>query len=294
MLVQPIANTVMGWPFFRKSLGFTTARKLPELSKLTLHKWYKNGAALQNNKPIKRVYLFNDEFTNFNESDIGIKAILLLSRLGYEVRIPLHKESGRTWFSKGLVRTAQKIANENVLLLKDIVSENSPLIGIEPSAILAFRDEYPELVNPELRLAAGKLSENALLFEEFFCREIENKHISSDAFTKVEKEILLHGHCQQKSVASTQSTLTMLSFPENYKVKEIPSGCCGMAGAFGYEKEHYDLSMKIGNMVLFPAVRSAPETTLVAAPGTSCRHQIKDGTGRDALHPVEIMYAALT
>jgi Fe-S oxidoreductase len=213
--------------------------------------------------------------------------------MGYQVRVPKHKESGRTWLSKGLIRTAAKIAKENILLLKDIVDENTPLVGIEPSAILAFRDEYPELAGEALRPAAEKLAKNALLFEEFFVREAEKGHIDVSIFTQEAKEILLHGHCQQKAIASTISTKQMLSFPVNYSVEEIPSGCCGMAGSFGYEAEHYELSMKIGELVLFPAVRKAGDQVLVAAPGTSCRHQVKDGTGREALHPVEIMYEAL-
>jgi Fe-S oxidoreductase len=117
--------------------------------------------------------------------------------------------------------------------------------------------------------------------------------ISRDLFTQDEKHIKLHGHCQQKAVASTAPTLRMLSFPVNYHVEEIPSGCCGMAGSFGYEKEHYDVSMTIGELVLFPAVRNASPDTIIAAPGTSCRHQIKDGTGKTALHPVQILYQAL-
>ncbi len=293
MAVQPIANAVMSTKIFRKALGFTTKRPLPALSRLTLNKWFGNGAALNSRNPGKRVYLFNDEFTNFHESDIGIKAILLLSKLGYEVRIPQHKESARTWLSKGLVRTAKKIATENVLLLKDLINDETPLIGIEPSAILAFRDEYPDLVEDGLRPASKELAKNALLFEEFFVREMEKGNISKKAFTDEKKEILLHGHCQQKAVASTLPTRQMLSFPDNYSVKEIPSGCCGMAGSFGYEAEHFDLSMKIGEMVLFPAVKNAAENTLITAPGTSCRHHIKDGTGREAKHPVEILYEAL-
>jgi len=124
-------------------------------------------------------------------------------------------------------------------------------------------------------------------------REAEKGKINSAQFTDAKQHIKLHGHCQQKAVASTATTLKMLSFPQNYTAEEIPSGCCGMAGAFGFEKEHYEVSMKIGEMVLFPAVREASEDTIISAPGTSCRQQIKDGTGRDALHPVEIMYAAL-
>jgi len=293
ILIRPLSNFVMNLSLFKKGIGFSEKRTLPPLSKLTLRRWYRNGAALKMENPKKKVYLFCDEFTNFHESDIGIKAILLLTKLGYEVRIPVHKESGRTWLSKGLVRTARMIANENVQLLKNIISEQTPLIGIEPSAILAFRDEYPELVDEPLREDARVIAEHALLFEEFFCREADKGNITPSSFTELPKEILLHGHCQQKSVASTLPTRQMLSFPGNYSVKEIPSGCCGMAGSFGYEKEHFELSMKIGELVLFPAVRSASEEILLAAPGTSCRHHIKDGTGREALHPVEIMFEAL-
>ena len=291
--VRPLANAVMSTKAFRRAAGFTTRRPLPALSGITLRRWYRNGAAFSQETLPRKVYLFNDEFTNFHESDIGIKAILLLRKLGYQVRIPVHRESGRTWFSKGLVRAARNIANENVMLLKDLITEEIPLIGIEPSAILAFRDEYPDIVSEELRPAARKLAANALLFEEFFIREAEKGNISQDNFTQVSQEILLHGHCQQKAVASTLPTRKMLSFPAHYTVKEIPSGCCGMAGSFGYEAEHYELSVKIGNMVLFPAVEKAAEQTLITAPGTSCRHHIKDGTGRQALHPVEIMYEAL-
>jgi Fe-S oxidoreductase len=174
-----------------------------------------------------------------------------------------------------------------------IISEKTPLVGIEPSAILAFRDEYPELVEKDLQDSAEKLAKNALLFEEFIAIEIDKGNITASDFTSEEKYILLHGHCQQKAVASTQPSKQMLSLPENYRVKEIPSGCCGMAGSFGYEKEHYELSMKIGEMVLFPAVRNAEEKMIISAPGTSCRHHIKDGTGKTALHPVEVLYDAL-
>ncbi len=292
-LMPGLSNAIMSTQLFRAALGFTTKRPLPRLSNLNLTKWYKNGAALRSGLPGRRVYLFNDEFTNYHESDIGIKAILLLTKLGYDVRIPQHIESGRTWLSKGLVRTAQNIANENIRRLRDVIGPDTPLIGIEPSAILAFRDEYPDLASADLKEDARKLAANALMFDEFFVREAEQGHISKEAFTSQKKEILLHGHCQQKAIASTLPTRNMLSFPTNYRVKEIPSGCCGMAGSFGYEKEHFELSMKIGSMILFPSVAEASEQTAISAPGTSCRHHIKDGTGRSAHHPVELMYEAL-
>lgn len=293
ILFQPFSNFIMNTTLLKKAIGFSSKRSVPKLSNITLNRWAGNKTHKPDQEIKGNVYLFNDEFTNYNESDIGIKAILLLTKLGYEVRIPKHMESGRTFLSKGLVKTSKKIAARNVELLNDLISEKSPLIGIEPSAILAFRDEYPDLVNKELQEAANMLAKNALLFEEFIAREMDAGNISSDYFTSEKKEIKLHGHCQQKAIASTAPTKRMLSLPENYEIEEIPSGCCGMAGSFGYEKEHYELSMKIGEMVLFPAVRSAEPETIICAPGTSCRHHIKDATGKHALHPVEILFEAL-
>ena len=272
-------------------IGFSMRRELPAFSNQSLAAWSKKSNLNKGSKGM--VWLFNDEFTNYNESDIGIKAILLLNRLGYEVRIPKHIESGRTFLSKGLVKESKNIANKNVSMLKNKVSEDTPLIGIEPSAILAFRDEYPELVDDYLKKEANEIASNALLFEEFIVNEVEKGNIVSEQFCDNEKHILVHGHCQQKAVASTLPTLKMLALPKNYTTKEIPSGCCGMAGSFGYEKEHYQLSMKIGEMILFPAVREANDDCLIAAPGTSCRHHIKDGTGKNAWHPIEILYDAL-
>ncbi len=292
-----IANAVYKNKFLSKillkSIGFSTKREMPLLYKTTLEKWFAKQKSVNGTYPNGKVYLFNDEFTRFNDTEIGIKTILLLNKLGYEVSIPKHRESGRTYLSKGLLRKAKKIANENVELLESLISEEHPLLGIEPSTILSFRDEYPDLVDESLLQKAKILAQNALMIDEFLAREIDKGNIKKEQFTSDFQEIKLHGHCQQKAVASTKSTLKILSFPEHYSVSEIPSGCCGMAGSFGYEKEHYDLSMKIGEMVLFPAVREAAQSTIIAAPGTSCRCQIKDGTKVDALHPVEILYNAL-
>ena len=277
-----------------KIFGFATERKFPLISKMPLDKWYaKKKSRLGSQFSNGRVYLFNDEFTRFNDTDIGIKAIMLLTKLGYEVVIPHHLESARTYLSKGLVKKAKKIATKNIRALKDIVDGTTPLLGIEPSAILTFRDEYLELVDTSLQKDAEALSKNVLMIDEFLSKEMEKGAIRQEQFTEEKRHIKLHGHCHQKALASTKPTLDILGFPKNYTVEEIPSGCCGMAGAFGYEKEHYDLSMKVGEMILFPAVRSALPETIIAAPGTSCRHQIKDGTQRTALHPVEILFDAL-
>ncbi|MDP4207904.1 MAG: FAD-linked oxidase C-terminal domain-containing protein [Bacteroidota bacterium] len=277
-------------------VGFAQERSIPLLAPKTLSSWAKINipqlnASLQNHD--RRIWLFIDEFTNYNDVEIGKKVIEFLQRLGYHIDIPKHKESGRTFLSKGLLRRAKSIANKNVSLLSPLITDEVPLVGIEPSCILTFRDEYPELVNKELVEKARLLAQNALFIDEFLAREIDRGIINEEMFTSDSREIKLHGHCQQKALISTECTRKILSLPVNFKVTEIKSGCCGMAGSFGYEKEHYDLSMKVGELVLFPEVRNSSEQTLIAAPGTSCRHHIKDGTGRTALHPVEILFDSL-
>jgi len=281
----------------KKLSGFSTKRSLPKVASTTLHRWYQQKQRNQINSSkistTKKVYLFCDEFTNYNDAEIGKKAVLLLEKLGYEVIIPTHIESGRAWMSKGLLRKAQKIANQNIELLSEFVTEDQPLIGIEPSAILTFRDEYPDLAWDKNIAAANDLAKYTFTIDEFIAAEITKGNISKDLFTKEAKHIKLHGHCQQKAISSVAPSVALMSFPENYTVEVIPSGCCGMAGSFGYEKEHYDLSMQIGELVLLPAVRSKHPETIIAAPGTSCRHQIKDGAQTKALHPVEVLFEAL-
>jgi Fe-S oxidoreductase len=290
-IIRPLANSLLRSRAFKKMIGFESKRDMPELARRTLKNWY--SAEPKYNHKNGKVYLYADEFTNLNESEIGIKAILLLNKLGYEVMIPEHVESGRTYISKGLLRKAKKLANKNVALLSELISDSVPLIGIEPSAILTFRDEYPDLVDKNLQEKAKSLAKNALLFDEFLAKEIENKNIDADLFTSNSKVIWLHGHCHQKVTASTLPTKKMLELPANYVVNEIKSGCCGMAGSFGYEKEHYKLSMQIGEINLFPAVRDAADSEIIAAPGTSCRQQIKHGTGKIAFHPIEVLWDAL-
>lgn len=285
----------------KKFSGFATKRSMPTMYKTTLLSWYKKNrnkkSGSSTSTPLgdgaRLVYLFCDEFTNYNDTEIGIKAIQLLEKLGYEVIIPEHIESGRAWLSKGLIRKGKEIANKNIALLHSIITAETPLIGIEPSAILTFRDEYPDLASDELLEKAKALSQHVLLIDEFIASEIEKGNISKEQFTKEKRNVKLHGHCQQKALSSVAPSVKLLSLPENYTVETIPSGCCGMAGSFGYEKEHYDLSMKIGELVLFPTVRMQTDETIIAAPGTSCRHQIKDGTGRKALHPVEVLWEAM-
>lgn len=287
-----ITNTVTG-NLIKRFSGFSVKRSMPRLSETTLLSWYRQHQKEIISTGKKKVHLFCDEFTNYNDAHIGKRAILLLEKLGYKVVIPRHGESGRAWLSKGLIRHAKKLANTNIALLSQVISADEPLIGIEPSAILTFRDEYPDLASDENLEAANALSKNVFLIDEFLANEIKKGAIRKEFFTKEPKLIKLHGHCQQKSISSVAASVTVLSLPEQYKVETIASGCCGMAGSFGYEKEHYDLSMQIGELVLLPTVREQTADTIIAAPGTSCRHQIKDGTGRKALHPIEVLYNAL-
>ena len=276
--------------FLKKALKIAPKREMPPIAKQTVFDYYKKQPKRLAN-PLKKVYLFNDEFTNYLDSEVGIAALKLLWALNYEVEIVKHPESGRSFISKGFLPQAKKVANENIHIFERYVSEEAPLIGIEPSAILSFRDEYLRLADdPE---AAKRLAKNTFLIDEFLKREIVAGNISADSFSSEKKKIKLHGHCHQKALSNVENTFAYLNLPKNYEVTIIPSGCCGMAGSFGYEEEHYEVSMQIGEQTLFPAVRKASEETLIAANGTSCRHQIFDGTSRKAVHPVQILADAL-
>lgn len=300
--VRPIYNAFVGCnataAILRRILHFSAERNLPRLSANTMCKLVSRmtGPVKPNGR---KVLLFADEFTNYQEAELGLKFAELLVGLGYVVEIPKHVESGRASISKGNLRHARKCAKKNLALLKDCVTEETPLVGIEPSCILSFRDEYPDLVSPENRNVAIELAKNCLLYDEFLCREIDAGRISSDMFSDRLIEIWLHGHCHQKSLIGVDKTVKAFGLLKNAKVNVIPSGCCGMAGSFGYEKEHYKTSLAIGEMILFPTVRKVAEQNkgtipmFVAAPGTSCRQQIKDGTGITVVHPIEILYSSM-
>ena len=294
-MVRPFYNFFATWKpsswVIKKMVRFSTDRQIPKLSRYGMRKLV---AKERQTVEGRKVYLFADEFTNHQEAELGLTFAKFLIKLGYRVEIPKHVESGRAAFSKGCLKLAKKYATKNVQMLSGIVNEETPLVGIEPSCILSFRDEYPDIVPAEMRDTAKLLAKNCLLFDEFIMREVEAGRINSGAFKEITAEIYLHGHCHQKSLIGVGKCAEMLKLIPGVKVNVIPSGCCGMAGSFGYEKEHYETSKAIGEMVLFPAVRKATEDkqkqVIVAAPGTSCRQQILDGTGVKALHPIEIMY----
>lgn len=300
-MVRPLYNLFATWKpsatIIKKIVRFSADRQIPTLSRYSMRKLVAQENKKASNTSGKKVYLFADEFTNHQEAELGLTFAKLLMKLGYSVEIPKHVESGRAAFSKGCLKLAKKYAVKNVQMLSGIISDDAPLVGIEPSCILSFRDEYPDIVPAEMCDTAKSLSKNCLLFDEFLMREVAAGNVSNEAFKSIDAEIYLHGHCHQKSLIGVGKSAEMLRLIPGVRVNVIPSGCCGMAGSFGYEKEHYDTSMAIGEMVLFPAVRKATgdkkKNVIVAAPGTSCRQQILDGTGVKALHPIEILYNCL-
>jgi FAD/FMN-containing dehydrogenase/Fe-S oxidoreductase len=292
-LMPSLVNLLVNTKFSKNILGIAEERNLPKLANKSFYKWYKSNKERLLNKPVTQmeIYLFIDEFVNYYDVTIGIDTLELLTDLGYKVHITNFKESGRSFISKGLLDKAKKIADCNVSFFKNRVSKETPLVGIEPSAILTFRDEYLSLAND--KEAAKAIANSTYTIEEFIKLEFDKKNIVSERFTSDIKTLKIHGHCYQKSLSNMESTFKMLSIPKNYKVSIISSGCCGMAGSFGYEKEHYKISMQIGEDTLFPKVRNMDEEVIIVASGTSCRHQIKDGTTKVSIHPISVLRKAL-
>jgi Fe-S oxidoreductase len=273
----------------KKMNGVASQRSLPLVSKSSLNSLKKKNQNINNS--IKSIYLFVDEFTDYLDAQIAFDAYDLLTALNYKVLFVNHEESGRTFISKGFLEQAKNVATKNVASFKGKISNQTPLVGIEPSAILTFRDEYKRLVDD--KDAAIEISKNTFLIEEFLSNEIKLGNIKPTQFTEDSKKLKIHNHCHQKALSNQKVTFDILNLPKNYTPTIITSGCCGMAGSFGYEKEHYEVSMNVGEQTLFPSVRKASSETLIIANGTSCRHQIKDGTNRDAFHPVSILLKAL-
>ena len=287
-IAPALTNLVLNTTFTKKIMGIATERSVPKLGSITLRKWYSQQ---KNSSKSKEVYLFCDEFTNYYDVSVGIDTITLLEKLGYRVLIVSHSESGRSFISKGFLKEAKKVANENIDIFKKLITDTIPLIGIEPSAILSFRDEYLRLADD--KESAEKIAKNTFTFEEFMQREVNAKNITSSHFNKKSQVIKIHGHCHQKALSSTHATFAILNLPTNNKVTIMNTGCCGMAGSFGYEKEHYKVSMQVGEDTLFPKVRKTERDTIIVAAGTSCRHQIFDGTKRTSLHPATVLLNAL-
>ncbi len=288
-IVPGVTNFFTNTSLVKRILGVAAQRSVPNLSNQTLSAWLKKHPK---NKASKKLYLFNDEFTNYYDAGIGKDTVFVLEKLGYEVITVAHEESGRSYISKGFLKEAKVIANKNIAIFKNLISEETPLVGIEPSAILSFRDEYIRLA--DAKEDAEAIAKHTFTIEEFLAAAHKNGKIDTSVFTSDSKELKIHGHCHQKALSSTHATFSVLNIPEHYKVTIMNTGCCGMAGSFGYEKEHYKVSMQVGEDTLFPKIRNCKDTTEIAAAGTSCRHQIYDGTKRLAKHPITILKEAIT
>jgi len=298
MLWPSLANTILagrltgGW--LRKILDFASQRPFPRLpswrEQVGLRRAF--GPPMNPRRNGELLFLM-DEFSFAQDAVVARAAIILLRRLGYTVKPSPRIRSGRTLISRGFLRRARTRAAVNVGRLSGRVSDAIPLVGIEPSTLLTFRDEYPDILRGSLREEAARIGSLSMLLEEFLARAMDRGEIDSRDFSNRYLHILYHGHCHQKALSSTEPALRCLGLPANYVVEEIESGCCGMGGVFGYERAHYDLSMRIGEEFLFKAVRSAPESTVIVSGGTGCRQQILDGTGRRARHPAEVLLEAL-
>jgi Fe-S oxidoreductase len=288
----PISNWIAGaaptrW-LLDRVIGIEARRQMPRFTRRRFSTWFEGHHRRRSTRG--PVVLFHDTYTEHSDPQIGMAATIILERAGYEVVLADGKVCcGRPMISKGFLRQAREHARHNLRVLAPLAAKGWPILGLEPSCLLTLRDDYLDLVpGSEARLVA----DHAFMLEEFLVGLSRTGELELP-FTGTAKNILVHGHCQHKALGGTSDTVAVLNLPPNYHAVEIDSGCCGLAGSFGYEKEHYDLSMKIGEERLFAAIRAADPTVEIAAAGTSCRHQIADGTGRTARHWTELLVEAL-
>jgi FAD/FMN-containing dehydrogenase/Fe-S oxidoreductase len=284
----PLSNWVVGsglnrW-FMEKLAGIDRRRPLPQFAGVTFEDWF-DGRKPEGDGAKGEVVLFHDTFNNFNTPNVAIATTRLLERLGYHVRLVNKRCCGRPMISKGMLGQAKNNAAWNVDQLAEYAEQGVPIVGMEPSCLLTLRDEYPDF----LRTNDAKLvARNSFLLEEFLLQERDAGKVSL-SFGANGRKALLHGHCHQKALVGTAPTVALLK-GAGFQVSEVDSGCCGMAGSFGFEKEHYDLSLTIGNRRLAPAVKSASAEVEIVAPGISCRQQIEHLTGRKAKHTAEVLW----
>jgi len=290
-IIQKIASSRMAERVMRKRLDIHPERSIPTPAKKSLTSWWTTKGI--NNNPIvpkESVLFFNDEFTNHLEPEIGIKMISFLQHIGFDIQFYSVKNSGRAAISFGDLKRAKHIAER---ITKKLSKTSIKITGVEPSAVLGIKDEYPLLVHDSLVETAKRNIARVHTFSELILYAHEKGWISSDSFDDTPRHIAVHVHCHQKALSDKNAVARALSIANTHTVVSIDSGCCGMAGSYGYKKENYDMSIRIADTILFPALRNVPEHTYVVASGTSCRHQIKDGLQKRSYHPAEIMYDAL-
>ena len=283
-LRNPLVRSLMD-----RVLGVDRRRTLPPLAAQTFEEWFRTQPNSANRSRRGKVLFMNDTFTNYNHPELGIATVRILEAAGFEVELAEMGCCGRPQISSGLLREARGVAADNLLRLSGATKEGTPIIGVEPSCLLTLRDEYPDLIVGE---ETQRLADSVFLLEEFLVH-LRKKGELDIQFKEWPERALFHGHCHQKSLVGTAPSLEVLRLIPGLEVEEIPSGCCGMAGSFGYEKEHFDISLKIGELKLFPAIREGGLETHLVANGVSCRQQIAHGTGRKARHVAEYLADAL-
>ena len=284
-----IAGNGLGKALVSALLGISSRRQQPRFARQSLPDWFaqRDRSRLSAAK-FGAVALYNDTFMNYNYPEIGIAAVELLEAAGYEVQLVNGGCCGRPMISKGMLDQARELARSNMAGLYDFARQGIPIVGCEPSCLLTLRDEYPEFVPGE---QARVVAEHSFLIDEFLARAKSDDRLDL-TFKDVDKRVLFHGHCHQKAMVGTEHSLAALRLVPGYEVELINAGCCGMAGSFGFEKEHYDISMQIGGLALFPSIESKPDWE-VAVMGVSCRQQVEHGTGRKARHLAEILRDAV-
>lgn len=291
----PIANASLQNSLLRKGLerlvGISAKRELSPFSKQSFTNWFKSRQTVRTtNDALPQVILFADTLTNYNYPQIGQAATAVLEAVGFSVIVPDVHDCGRPAFSKGLLNTAQKALEKVLAALRPYAEQNLPILFLEPSDLSMLIDDAAGLLVADGRVPL--IAQQCLSFEQFLVRLIDDGRFNLN-FTDEPRQVILHGHCHQKALIGTEATRRVLALPPNYSVTELDTSCCGMAGSFGYEAEHVDISLTMAERRLLPAVREADAQTLIVAPGVSCRQQIKQGAGRQALHPAEVLQAAL-
>ena len=291
--LRPLRLAGQRWP------GVTAARPLPRFDQQNIFRWFSSRAQVTRRTGTAHaaagageLIFLADSFTSYTEPSVAKAAVELLELAGWRVRLTDLGCCGRPSFSKGLLDQARERACRIVAALSEPVGSGCLVTGVEPSCLLTLRDEYLAILPGDDR--AASLAAAAVLPEELLLAAIADDRLTIPADNPLAgKRIIVHGHCHQKAIAGTTTTVALLRAIPGVEVAELDAGCCGMAGSFGFEAEHYDLSMRIGESRLFPAVRAEEETTVIAATGVSCRQQILHGTGRAASHPVEIIREAV-
>ena len=277
--------------FLAEQAGIDQRRELPQFASQTFRQWFRARGGSPGSSAVNGpVVLFPDTFTDYNHPNLGIAATKVLERLGFQVVVPDVRCCGRPMLSKGMMDRARANARFNVDTVYPYVERGAKLVGLEPSCILGFRDDFVDLLDGDAR--AKTVGESAMLVEELVIYAQEEFGASLDLKT-TSPPVLFHGHCHQKALVGIGPAMRVLRSVPGSGAVEIPSGCCGMAGSFGFEKEHYDVSMTIGEQVLFPAIRAHKGEGLVVSEGVSCRQQIEQGTGSRAKHLVEVLAEAL-